>query len=76
MRRIGVAHAARGWTIEERWTSNRLKSYFNDFVIHEGHVYRFDGGILACIDLEGGKRRWKGGRYGHGQLVLLAAPTV
>jgi len=31
----------------------------------------FDGSILACIDLEDGKRKWKGGRYGHGQLVLL-----
>ena len=27
--------------------------------------------ILACIDLEDGARKWKGGRYGHGQLVLL-----
>ncbi|MGH9661437.1 MAG: PQQ-binding-like beta-propeller repeat protein, partial [Bryobacteraceae bacterium] len=27
--------------------------------------------ILACIDAKDGKRKWKGGRYGHGQLVLL-----
>ena len=27
--------------------------------------------ILACIDLGDGKRKWKGGRYGNGQLVLL-----
>jgi hypothetical protein len=27
--------------------------------------------ILACIGLEDGKRKWKGGRYGNGQLVLL-----
>ncbi len=25
----------------------------------------------TCIDLENGKRKWKGGRYGNGQLVLL-----
>jgi hypothetical protein len=24
------------------------------------------------VDLATGKRRWKGGRYGHGQVVLLA----
>jgi len=70
-RRIAVAHGPGGWTVEERWTSNGLKPYFNDFVIHEGHAFGFDGSILACIDLEDGKRKWKGGRYGNGQLVLL-----
>ena len=58
-------------TVEERWTSSGLKPYFNDFVVHAGHAFGFDGSILACIDLEDGKRAWKGGRYGHGQLVLL-----
>jgi hypothetical protein len=48
-----------------------LKPYFNDFVVHEGYAFGFDGAILAAIDLEDGARRWKGGRYGHGQLVLL-----
>jgi outer membrane protein assembly factor BamB len=70
-RRIAVAHGSSGWTVEERWTSNGLKPYFNDFVVHKGHAFGFDGSILACIDLEDGKRKWKGGRYGHGQLVLL-----
>jgi outer membrane protein assembly factor BamB len=70
-RRIAVAHGPGGWTTEERWTSNGLKPYFNDFVVHEGHAFGFDGSILACIDLEDGKRKWKGGRYGSGQLVLL-----
>jgi len=69
--RIGVAHGPGGWTTEERWTSARLKPYFSDFVVHDGHAFGFDGSILACIDLEDGKRNWKGGRYGHGQLVLL-----
>jgi outer membrane protein assembly factor BamB len=60
------------WNVEERWTSTGLKPYFNDFVVHEGHAYGFDGGILAAMDLADGKRKWKGGRYGDGQLVLLA----
>lgn len=71
MRRIAVVHGPGGWTTEERWTSIGLKPYFNDFVVHDGHVFGFDGGILACIDAKDGKRKWKGGRYGHGQLVLL-----
>ena len=71
IRRLAVAYGAGGWTVQERWTSAGLKPYFNDFVVHEGHAYGFDGSILSCIDLADGKRKWKGGRYGSGQLVLL-----
>ena len=72
MGRMAVTNGPGGWTVEERWTSHRLKPYFNDFVVHDGHVFGFDGSILACIDVEDGERKWKGGRYGAGQLVLLA----
>jgi outer membrane protein assembly factor BamB len=72
VRRIAVAHGPDGWTTEERWTSAGLKPYYNDLVVHEDHVFGFDGSNLACIDLADGKGRWKGGRYGHGQVILLA----
>jgi outer membrane protein assembly factor BamB len=71
MRRLSVAHGPGGWTVQERWTSSGLKPYYNDFVVHNGHAFGFDGSILACIDVADGARKWKGGRYGHGQLVLL-----
>jgi outer membrane protein assembly factor BamB len=69
--RIAVQHNSNGWSVEERWTSNALKPYFNDFVLHKGYAYGFDGRILSCLDLKDGQRKWKGGRYGNGQLVLL-----
>ena len=75
-RRIAIAHGAGGWTVEERWTSKGLKPSFNDYVVHKGYAFGFDGGILACIDLKDGGRKWKGGRYGHGQLVLLPDQDV
>jgi outer membrane protein assembly factor BamB len=71
IRRLGVSHAGSQWRVEERWTSRGLKPYFNDYVVHNGHAYGFDGSILSCIDLSDGARKWKGGRYGQGQLVLL-----
>ena len=71
MQRFSVGHGAGGWTVAEKWTSIGLKPYYNDFVVHKGHAFGFDGSILACIDLADGKRKWKGGRYGHGQLLLL-----
>ncbi len=70
-RRVTIGHGPGGWTAEERWTSTGLKPYFNDFVVHKGHAFGFDGRILSCIGLEDGARKWKGGRYGNGQLVLL-----
>ena len=71
MRRIAIVHGPAGWTAEERWTSAGLKPSFNDSVVHNGYVFGFNGGILACIDVKDGARKWKGGRYGNGQLVLL-----
>jgi len=71
IRRLALAQNSGAWTIQERWTSNGLKPYFNDFVVHKGHVFGFDGRILSCVDLNDGQRKWKGGRYGNGQLVLL-----
>lgn len=57
---------------EAVWTSKELKSDFNDCVLHKGCAYGFDNTIFTCIDLENGKRRWKGGRYEKGQALLLA----
>jgi len=71
MRRITIEQGSSGWDIEERWTSVQLKPNFNDIVIHKGHVYGFNGPSLTCVDVEDGKRKWRGGRYG-GQLLLLA----
>jgi hypothetical protein len=73
---MAVAHGSAGWTVSERWTSKGLKPYFNDFVVHDGYAFGFDGSILACIDLKDGTRKWKGGRYGNGQLVLLPDQDV
>ena len=75
--RIAVAQeGAGGWTVAERWTSEGLKPYFSDFVVHKGHAYGFDAGVLACIDLKDGGRKWAGGSYGSGQLVLLPEQDV
>jgi hypothetical protein len=44
---------------------------FNDLVIHNGYAYGFDGPSMACINLEDGKRTWRGARY-RGFQILLA----
>ncbi len=72
MRRVAVAHGAGGWTTTERWTSTELTPYFNDFVVHKDNAFGFDGTGITCLDLKKGELKWHGGRYGNGQLVLLA----
>ena len=74
--RISVSRESDKWTVQERWTSIGLKPYFNDYVVHQRHAFGFDGGLLSCIDLADGKRKWKGGRYGHGQLILLPEQSL
>ena len=63
--RTGDAFAAR-----EVWKNNRFKNKFNSSVLYQGYVYGLDNEILACIDPKTGDIKWKGGRYGYGQLLL------
>ncbi|MFO0911844.1 MAG: PQQ-binding-like beta-propeller repeat protein [Pirellulales bacterium] len=69
---IQLSRAADGaWRAVEQWTSKDLKTKFTTAVFHQGHLYGLDNGILACIDAESGERRWKKGRYEHGQILLV-----
>ncbi len=69
---VDVARKDDKWSATRRWESKSLKLSLNDFVVQDGSVYGFDDGIFCCIDLKQGKRRWKDGRFGHGQVLLLA----
>lgn len=58
------------------WQNKKMKNKFNDSVIYQGHIYGLDEGILACIDIETGAQKWKGGRYGYGQVLLASGHLV
>jgi outer membrane protein assembly factor BamB len=47
-----------------------MRNKFSSPVLHEGFVYGLDESILACLDAATGELRWKGGRYGHGQVMI------
>jgi outer membrane protein assembly factor BamB len=70
-RLLRIGRRENGWDVAQAWSTKDLEPYFNDSVGHQGYVYGFDGKVLACIDLQTGKRCWKGGRYGYGQILLL-----
>ncbi len=69
--KIGKGEA--GYTATRVWENRNLKNRFNSSVLHEGHVYGFDEAIFACIDARSGERKWKAGRYGYGQALLVTA---
>jgi outer membrane protein assembly factor BamB len=60
------------WTAADKWLSTRFRPSFDDFVVHDGHVYGLDDGILSCVTVASGERVWKKGRFGSGQILLLA----
>jgi hypothetical protein len=68
---IEVTHADGSWSEKELWLSRQLKPSFNDFVVHGEDIYGFDCRIFTCVDSRTGRRRWKDGRYGSGQVLLL-----
>lgn len=72
----GDSQEGEPWTVTDRWTSSKMRPAFNDFVVADGFIYGFDGGVFCCVDAQDGKRRWRKGRYGHGQVLLLADQSV
>lgn len=68
---IEVARENERWHTQRIWKSIRLKSKFGTLVQLHGFVYGLDDGALACIDVNTGELKWKGDRYGHGQMILV-----
>ncbi|MDQ3586472.1 MAG: PQQ-binding-like beta-propeller repeat protein [Acidobacteriota bacterium] len=64
------------FTARSLWENINLKTKFNSPVYHNGHVYGLDEGILACVDAQTGERKWKGGRYGYGQLLVASGHLI
>lgn len=68
---LAPAQEQGSFSVREVWRNRNMKTKFANVAIHKGFVYGIDEGILACIELATGARRWKEGRYGHGQLLLV-----
>jgi len=48
-----------------------MKAKFTNLVLHRGFLYGLDDGIMACLDAANGEFKWKDGKYGHGQVLLV-----
>ncbi len=48
-----------------------MQTKMTNVVVHDSYVYGLSGGILECLRLDDFKRMWKGGHYGHGQILRI-----
>lgn len=73
---IEVSPGPTGFITQEVWRNKFLKNKFTSSVFLDGFVYGLDEDILVCLDAQSGERRWKGGRYGYGQVLLAGHHLV
>jgi outer membrane protein assembly factor BamB len=64
-------NASGKFSVKPVWKSIRMKAKFAHIYVRDGFLYGLDDSILACVDMADGSQRWKEGRYGHGQGLLI-----
>ena len=67
---VELKGSGNSFTASTIWENTNMKNKFNSSVLHNGFVYGLDEGILVCLDVNTGERKWKDGRYGYGQVIL------
>jgi outer membrane protein assembly factor BamB len=73
---VELTPAERGFAVREVWRNIRMKNQFSGSVFHDGYLYGLDEAILACVDAATGDLKWKGGRYGYGQVMLASGRLI
>lgn len=73
---VEIAAAVGRLSAREVWRTNRMKNQFTSSLLHEGFIYGLDEAILACLDAATGELKWKGGRYGYGQVLLASGHLI
>ncbi len=66
-----IAWSGDTWSTEPLYAANTMKTKFTSAVQVTDTIYGLDEGILMAIDPATGRRLWKAGRYGHGQVLAL-----
>jgi outer membrane protein assembly factor BamB len=73
---LQLTRAGDRFSVREVWRNIRMKNQFTSSVLHDGFIYGLDEAILACVDAATGDLKWKGGRYGYGQIMLASGHLV
>jgi len=73
---IEISRQKNKFSVREIWRNTRMKNKFTTSVLYEGYLYGLDESILTCLDASTGDVKWKGGRYGYGQIVLASGHII
>ncbi|HXU08053.1 MAG TPA: PQQ-binding-like beta-propeller repeat protein [Blastocatellia bacterium] len=73
---VEITASGDAFSARKVWENTSMKNKFNGSVLFEGNAYGLDEGILTCVDVKTGERRWKGGRYGFGQVLLASGHLI
>ena len=70
-----------GGKATEIWKNKNMRNQINCSVLWQGHIYGFDGqvngaGILTCIDLKTGQKKWTQRGMKTGSLMLVDGKLV
>ena len=68
---IRVEKSGDDWQVKSLWKNRSLRSKFAHALVFGEMLIGLDDGIMVCIDIASGERLWKGGRYGHGQMLRV-----
>jgi outer membrane protein assembly factor BamB len=67
---VEVKGSGNSFTASTIWENKNMKNKFNSSVLYNGYIYGLDEGIMVCLDVNTGERKWKEGRFGYGQVIL------
>lgn len=67
---VNVSRQADHWQVKTLYETKGMRCRFTSPVSKDGYIYGLDDGIMTCISAETGKRTWKSGRFGNGQILL------
>ena len=71
-----VSRAGDAFSATTIWEGRTMKNKFTSSLLHDGYLYGMDEAIMACVEAATGQLKWKGGRYGYGQVMLAGDHLV
>ena len=61
---------------ESLWKSKSLKTKFSSPIFWKGYLYGLNENRLVCLDAADGSLKWRGNKYGYGQIIAASGHLI